>query len=98
MHSQSIAHPTQTTRTRAVRHAVLPTLHRGGGAKRRLRLVDFSRRKEGVEGVVERLEYDPNRTGYIALVTYPSGAPGCMSIVSYEAFDWLCIHQRESGM
>jgi hypothetical protein len=44
---------------------------RGGGHKRRLRDVDFTRRREGVEGVVERLEYDPNRTGYIALVRYP---------------------------
>jgi ribosomal protein L2 len=50
---------------------VLPC--RGGGSKRRLREVDFVRRREGVEGVVERLEYDPNRTGYIALVKYPPG-------------------------
>lgn len=46
---------------------------RGGGSKRRLRNVDFLRRREGVEGLVERLEYDPNRTGYIALVKYPPG-------------------------
>lgn len=45
--------------------------HRGGGSKRRLRAVDFVRQRDGVEGVVERLEYDPNRTGYIALVKYP---------------------------
>lgn len=51
----------------------LSCLHRGGGSKRRLREVDFARRREGVEGVVERLEYDPNRTGYIALVRYPGG-------------------------
>lgn len=49
---------------------------RGGGSKRRLREVDFVRRQEGVEGVVERLEYDPNRTGYIALVKYPPGEDG----------------------
>jgi large subunit ribosomal protein L2 len=43
---------------------------RGGGAKRLYRLVDFKRRKWGVAGVVERLEYDPNRTAFIALIKY----------------------------
>jgi large subunit ribosomal protein L2 len=46
---------------------------RGGGHKRRYRLIDFKRRKFGVPGKVERLEYDPNRTAFIALVTYPDG-------------------------
>jgi large subunit ribosomal protein L2 len=46
---------------------------RGGGAKRLYRLVDFKRRKFGVPGVVERLEYDPNRTAFIALVKYADG-------------------------
>jgi len=46
---------------------------RGGGSKRRLRQVDFRRLREGVEGQVERLEYDPNRTAYIALIKYPPG-------------------------
>jgi len=44
--------------------------HRGGGHKRRYRMVDFKRRKLGVPGTVERLEYDPNRTAFIALVRY----------------------------
>lgn len=48
-------------------------IYRGGGSKRRLRQVDFRRQQEGVEGQVERLEYDPNRTAYIALVRYPPG-------------------------
>jgi len=45
---------------------------RGGGHKRRYRVVDFKRTKGGV-GTVERLEYDPNRTAFIALVRYEDG-------------------------
>ncbi len=45
----------------------------GGGHKRSYRLVDFKRRKFDVEGTVERIEYDPNRTAYIALVKYSDG-------------------------
>ncbi len=45
----------------------------GGGHKRTYRLVDFKRRKFDVEGTVERLEYDPNRTSFIALITYADG-------------------------
>ncbi|MFB3054380.1 MAG: 50S ribosomal protein L2 [Alphaproteobacteria bacterium] len=47
--------------------------HRGGGHKRRYRLVDFKRRKFDVEATVERLEYDPNRTAFIALIKYDDG-------------------------
>lgn len=47
--------------------------HRGGGHKRSYRLIDFKRRKLGVNAVVERLEYDPNRTGFIALIKYEDG-------------------------
>src|SRR5579883_2303571 len=43
---------------------------RGGGAKRRYRVVDFKRVKDDVTATVERLEYDPNRTAFLALVTY----------------------------
>ncbi|MEZ5866374.1 MAG: 50S ribosomal protein L2 [Geminicoccaceae bacterium] len=45
----------------------------GGGHKRAYRLVDFKRRKFGVNGTVERLEYDPNRTAFIALIGYEDG-------------------------
>ncbi len=45
----------------------------GGGHKRTYRLVDFKRRKFDVEGTVERLVYDPNRTAFIALITYADG-------------------------
>lgn len=44
-----------------------------GGHKQRYRFIDFKRRKWDVEGVVERLEYDPNRTAFIALVKYADG-------------------------
>jgi large subunit ribosomal protein L2 len=46
---------------------------RGGGAKRLYRVIDFKRRKWDVPAVVERLEYDPNRTAFIALVNYADG-------------------------
>jgi large subunit ribosomal protein L2 len=46
---------------------------RGGGHKRAYRLVDFKRRKLDVVGTVERIEYDPNRTAFIALVRYADG-------------------------
>ncbi len=47
--------------------------HRGGGHKRRYRLVDFKRDKEGVPGKVASIEYDPNRTARIALVHFADG-------------------------
>ncbi len=46
---------------------------RGGGHKRRYRVVDFKRAKMDVPAVVERLEYDPNRSGFIALIRYEDG-------------------------
>jgi len=46
---------------------------RGGGHKRRYRVIDFKRLKYDVEATVERLEYDPNRTAFIALVKYSDG-------------------------
>jgi large subunit ribosomal protein L2 len=46
---------------------------RGGGHKKALRTVDFKRRKFDQPARVERIEYDPNRTGFIALIKYPDG-------------------------
>jgi large subunit ribosomal protein L2 len=46
---------------------------RGGGHKRRYRLIDWARRKWDVEATVQRLEYDPNRTAHIALIKYADG-------------------------
>jgi large subunit ribosomal protein L2 len=54
-------------------HGHITAHHRGGGHKRRLRLVDFKRRKFDVAATVERLEYDPNRSGFIALIRYADG-------------------------
>ena len=47
--------------------------HRGGGAKRRIRGIDFKRDKTGVPGRVASIEYDPNRSANIALVNYADG-------------------------
>ena len=47
--------------------------HRGGGAKRRLRVIDFKRGKIGVPGKVTAIEYDPNRSANIALICYADG-------------------------
>lgn len=47
--------------------------HRGGGAKRRLRIIDFKRDKLNVPGRVATIEYDPNRSAYIALIHYADG-------------------------
>ena len=46
---------------------------KGGGHKRTYRKIDFKRRKFDVQGTVERLEYDPNRTAFIALIKYDDG-------------------------
>src|SRR6059058_4257083 len=47
--------------------------HRGGGAKRLYRKIDFKRSKDGVPAKVAAIEYDPNRTAYIALLHYADG-------------------------
>lgn len=51
----------------------ITTRHRGGGHKQHYRVIDFKRNKDGIGCVVERLEYDPNRTANIALVKYADG-------------------------
>ncbi len=47
--------------------------HHGGGAKRKYRIIDFKRNKDGVVGTVASIEYDPNRSANIALITYADG-------------------------
>lgn len=47
--------------------------HRGGGAKRKYRMIDFKRTKDGIPGRVASIEYDPNRTANIALINYVDG-------------------------
>ena len=47
--------------------------HHGGGAKRKYRIIDFKRNKDGIIGTVAAIEYDPNRTSNIALINYADG-------------------------
>ena len=47
--------------------------HRGGGHKKLYRVIDFKRTKDGIPAKVERIEYDPNRSAYIALILYKDG-------------------------
>lgn len=54
-------------------HGHMTVRHRGGGHKRRFRIIDFKRNKIGVPGRISSIEYDPNRTARIALVTYADG-------------------------
>jgi large subunit ribosomal protein L2 len=51
----------------------ITTWWRGGGHKQRYRIIDWKRQKFDVEGTVQRIEYDPNRTAYIALIEYTDG-------------------------
>ena len=51
----------------------ITTRHQGGGHKRLYRIIDFKRDKNDIEGKVERIEYDPNRSSHIALVLYQDG-------------------------
>lgn len=51
----------------------LTVRHKGGGNKRRYRIIDFKRDKDGVPAVVKSIEYDPNRSSFIALVVYEDG-------------------------
>lgn len=52
---------------------VITIRHRGGGHKKRYRIIDFKRNKYGIEGVVAAIEYDPNRSSRIALIYYKDG-------------------------
>ena len=54
-------------------HGRITSRHRGGGAKRKYRVIDFTRTKDGVPARVAAIEYDPNRTAHIALLHYADG-------------------------
>src|SRR6185436_19552823 len=54
-------------------HGRKTSRHRGGGAKRLYRLIDFKRTKDGIPAKVASIEYDPNRSAYIALLHYLDG-------------------------
>ena len=47
--------------------------HQGGGNKRKYRIIDFKRNKDGIPAIVKTIEYDPNRTANIALLVYQDG-------------------------
>ena len=71
--------------------------HKGGGEKRKYRIIDFKRNKDGIEGKVATIEYDPNRSANIALIKYvdgekryilaPEGLKVGMSVYSGEKVD-----------
>ena len=75
--------PTTSPRSRSIKgheqtggrntYGRITTRHRGGGHKRRYRIIDFKRRKDGVPAKVAAIEYDPNRTARIALLHYADG-------------------------
>jgi len=52
---------------------IITVRHRGGGHKRKFRLIDFNRNKQNIEGIVASIEYDPNRNARIALIYYKDG-------------------------
>lgn len=54
-------------------HGRITVRHRGGGVKKQYRIIDFKRDKHSIKGVVETVEYDPNRTAFIALIKYSDG-------------------------
>merc|ERR1712146_261247 len=54
-------------------HGLISSYHRGGGARKIYRNIDFTRTVLDVHGVVKRIEYDPNRSSYISLVVYKNG-------------------------
>ena len=47
--------------------------HKGAGHKQKYRQIDFYRKKDDIKAKVERIEYDPNRSGYVALIKYEDG-------------------------
>ena len=51
----------------------ITTRHQGSGHAQKYRIIDFRRDKDGIKGVVERIEHDPNRTCHIALIKYADG-------------------------
>jgi large subunit ribosomal protein L2 len=54
-------------------HGRITVRHRGGGAKIKYRIIDFKRTKDGIPAKVSAIEYDPNRSANIALLTYADG-------------------------
>ena len=71
-HEKSLTVPVKKTTGRN-NQGKITVRHRGGGVKRKYRLIDFKRRKDGITAIVTAIEYDPNRSANIALITYKDG-------------------------
>ena len=69
---KSLLEPIKKTAGRNV-NGRITVRHRGGGEKRKYRVIDFKRNKDGIAAKVSTIEYDPNRTAHIALLTYADG-------------------------
>src|SRR6188472_2853035 len=69
---KSLTAPIKKTGGRNV-NGRITTRHQGGGHKRRYRIIDFKRRKDGIPAKVASIEYDPNRSARIALLHYADG-------------------------
>ena len=69
---KSLLEPIKKTAGRNV-NGRITVRHRGGGAKRKYRIIDFKRNKDGIPAKVATIEYDPNRTAHIALLHYADG-------------------------
>ena len=70
--------------------------HVGGGHKQRYRIIDFKRNKDGIPAVVERIEYDPNRTAHIALLKYADGERTYVIATNKVAVGDTILSGRES--
>ena len=66
--------------------------HRGGGNRRKYRIIDFKRTKHGIPATVQTLEYDPNRSAFIALVQYEDGEKEIyLGSKRFESWRYCCI-------
>ena len=78
--------------------AGLPLATRGGGHKRKYRIIDFKRNKDGVPAKVAAIEYDPNRTARIALLHYLDGESATFSLLWALALEtWLNLARKRTS-
>ncbi len=70
--------------------------HRGGGAKRKYRIVDFKRKKDGIPATVIGIEYDPNRTANIALISYADGEKSYIIAPAGLQVGWTVMNGPEA--
>ena len=74
-------------------HGRLTSRNTGGGHKQRYRIIDWKRKKFDQPATVERLEYDPNRTAFIALISYADGEKAyiVLSLTAKTALGWTIV-------